>query len=45
MTLRVVEISDGLEGLPGHEPRPEGVAAAGSHSSDVVHVSATTRLG
>ncbi|SFD84191.1 M20/M25/M40 family metallo-hydrolase [Blastococcus tunisiensis] len=45
VTLRVVEVSDGLAGLPGHEPRPAGVDAAGSHSSDVVHVAATTRLG
>jgi hypothetical protein len=43
--LRVIDASDGLEGLPGHEPRPEGVAAAGSHSSDVVFVAATARLG
>jgi hypothetical protein len=43
--LRVVDVSDGLEGLPGHEPRPEGVDAAGSHSSDVVMVAATTPLG
>ena len=43
--LRVVDVSDGLGGLPGHEPRPEGVDAAGSHSSDVVMVAATTPLG
>ena len=45
VTLRVVEVSDGLAGLPGHEPRPDGVDAAGSHSSDVVLVSGTTDLG
>ncbi len=44
-TLRVVEVSDGLTALPGYEPRPDGVDAAGSHSSDVVLVSGTTDLG
>ncbi|TFV66824.1 UNVERIFIED_ORG: M20/M25/M40 family metallo-hydrolase [Bacillus sp. AZ43] len=43
--LRVVETSDGLTGLPGHQPRPDGVDAAGSHSADVVMVAATTTLG
>ncbi|MFD2092284.1 M20/M25/M40 family metallo-hydrolase [Blastococcus deserti] len=43
--LRVVEGSDGLEGLPGFRPRPDGVDTAGSHSADVVLVAATTRLG
>ncbi|MGY1772855.1 M20/M25/M40 family metallo-hydrolase [Blastococcus sp. SYSU D00813] len=45
LTLRTVDGSDGLDGLPGFEPRPEGVDAAGSHSSDLVVVGATTRLG
>lgn len=44
-SLRVVDGSDGLDGLPGFEPRPEGVDAAGSHSSDLVLVAATTELG
>jgi Peptidase family M28 len=43
--LRVVDGSDGLDGLPGFEPRPDGVDAAGTHSSDLVVVSATTPLG
>jgi hypothetical protein len=43
--LRVIDGSGGLEGLPGYEPRPDGVGAAGSHSSDVVFVSGTTPLG
>lgn len=43
--LRVIDVSDGLTGLPGYEPRPDGVAAAGSQSSDVVLVSRTTSLG
>ena len=45
LTLRTVDGSDGLAGLPGAEPRPEGVDAAGSHSSDLVVVGATTALG
>ncbi len=43
--LRVIDGSDGLDDLPGFEPRPEGVDAAGSHSSDLVLVAATTDLG
>ena len=43
--LRVVDGSDGLSGLPGFEPRPDGVDAAGTHGSDLVTVSATTALG
>jgi hypothetical protein len=45
LTLRVVDGSDGLDGLPGFEPRPAGVDAAGTHSSDLVLVGATTDLG
>ena len=44
-TVRVIDGSDGLDGLPGFEPRPEGVDAAGSHSSDLVVVSASVPLG
>jgi hypothetical protein len=43
--LRVIDGTDGLAGLPGFEPRPVGVDAAGTHSSDLVLVSATTSLG
>ena len=43
--LRVIDGTDGLDGLPGFEPRPEGVDAAGSHSSDLVLVAASTALG
>jgi hypothetical protein len=42
--LRVVDGSDGLDGVPGFEPRPAGVDAAGTHGSDLVVVAATTRL-
>ena len=45
LRLRVVDGSDGLSGLPGFEPRPPGVDAARSHSSDLVVVGATTDLG
>lgn len=44
-TLRVIDGTDGLDGLPGFEPRPEGVDAAGSHSSGLVLVAASTDLG
>ena len=43
--LRLIDDSDGLPGLPGHEPRPESVDAAGAHSADLVLVAATTPLG
>jgi hypothetical protein len=43
--LRVTDGSDGLSGLPGYVPRPDGVDVAGTHSSDLVLVSATTPLG
>ena len=43
--LRAIDGSDGLSGLPGYVPRPDGVDAAGTHSSDLVLVSATTSLG
>ena len=43
--LRAIDGSDGLSGLPGFEPRPDDVDAAGTHSSDLVLVAATTSLG
>jgi hypothetical protein len=43
--LRVMDGSDGLSGLPGRQPRPDGVDVAGTHSSDLVLVSQTTPLG
>jgi hypothetical protein len=45
VTLRVVDGSDGLTGLPGYQPRPDGVDAAGTHSSDLVLISQSTSLG
>jgi len=43
--LQIMDGSDGLTGLPGFQPRPDGVEAAGTHSSDLVVVSQTTNLG
>ncbi|MGY1603739.1 M20/M25/M40 family metallo-hydrolase [Geodermatophilus sp. SYSU D00815] len=45
LDLRVMDGSNGLDGLPGFTPRPAGVDAAGSHSSDLVLVAATVPLG
>jgi hypothetical protein len=39
--LRVTDGSDGLDGLPGFEPRPAGVGVDGSHDSDLVLVART----
>jgi hypothetical protein len=43
--VRAIDGSDGLAGLPGYRPRPADVQAAGSHSSDLVLVAHTTRIG
>ena len=45
VTLRAIDGSDGLDGLPGFEPRPEDVDAAGTHSSDLVVVAGHDRAG
>ena len=45
VTLRAIDGSDGLDGLPGFEPRPEDVDAAGTHSSDLVVVAGDDRAG
>jgi hypothetical protein len=39
--LRVTDGSDGLNGLPGFEPRPAGVGVEGSHDSELVLVART----
>jgi hypothetical protein len=41
VTLRVLDGSDGLEGLPGFTPRPVGVGIAGSHTSEMAVVAKT----
>jgi hypothetical protein len=45
VTLRATDGSTGLDGLPGYTPRPAGVMAAGTHSSDLVLVSTSVVLG
>jgi hypothetical protein len=42
--LRLTDGSDGLDGLPGYTPRPPDVGAAGTHTSDLVLVSAPAPL-
>ncbi|HET8661927.1 MAG TPA: M28 family peptidase [Micromonosporaceae bacterium] len=39
--IRVIDGSDGLDGLPGFVPRPAGVGITGSHVSDLVAVART----
>jgi hypothetical protein len=40
-SLRVMDGSDGLSGLPGYRPRPPDVGIAGSHTSELVAVATT----
>ncbi|KQY24784.1 peptidase [Cellulomonas sp. Root485] len=42
--LQVADGSDGLEELPGFEPRPTGVGILGSHTSELVLVGTTVTL-
>ncbi len=42
--IRVMDGSDGLDGLPGFSPRPDGVGIDGSHTSELVVVAATVRV-
>jgi hypothetical protein len=41
LKVRVMDGSDGLDGLPGYTPRPPGVGVRGSHSSELVLVAKT----
>lgn len=41
VVLRVLDGSDGLDGLPGFTPRPTGVGIAGSHTSEMAVVART----
>lgn len=41
VNLRVLDGSDGLDGLPGFTPRPPGVGIAGSHTSEMTAVGRT----
>jgi hypothetical protein len=45
VSMRAVDGSDGLADLPGFEPRPADVDAAGTHSSDLVLVSRSLQAG
>ena len=44
LTIRVMDGSDGLDGLPGFTPRPADVTAEGSHDSELVLVAKTYTL-
>jgi hypothetical protein len=44
-TIRVMDGSDGLDGLPGFVPRPAGIGVKGSHISELVLVAKTYHLG
>lgn len=43
-TIRVMDGSDGLNGLPGFVPRPSGVGVQGSHTSELVLVARTATV-
>jgi len=45
VSVRVMDGSDGLDGLPGFVPRPAGVGIKGSHLSELVVVAKTVKLG
>jgi hypothetical protein len=42
--VRVMDGSDGLDGLPGFTPRPAGVGVEGSHDTELVVVAKTYTL-
>lgn len=42
--IRVMDGSDGLDGLPGFTPRPPGIGVEGSHDSELVLVARTYTL-
>jgi Peptidase family M28 len=44
VSLRVMDGSDGLTGLPGYRPRPPDVGIAGSHTSELVAVATTVPI-
>ncbi|WP_130510552.1 M28 family peptidase [Krasilnikovia cinnamomea] len=44
VTLRVMDGSDGLTGLPGFHPRPGDVGVVGSHTSELVAVARTVTV-
>ena len=42
--IRVMDGTDGLDGLPGFNPRPPGVGVQGSHTSELVVVAKTVTV-
>ena len=42
--IRLMDGTDGLDGLPGFTPRPEGVGIQGSHTSELVVVATTVTV-
>ena len=42
--IRVMDGTDGLDGLPGFTPRPDGVGVQGSHTSELVVVASTVTV-
>jgi hypothetical protein len=42
--IRVMDGTDGLDGLPGFTPRPEGIGIQGSHTSELVVVATTSTV-
>ncbi len=42
--IRVMDGTDGLDGLPGFTPRPDGVGVQGSHTSELVVVATTVTV-
>lgn len=42
--IRLMDGTDGLDGLPGFTPRPEGVGVQGSHTSELVVVAKTVTV-
>jgi hypothetical protein len=41
VSVRVMDGSDGLDSLPGFQPRPPGIGIEGSHDSELVLVAKT----
>jgi hypothetical protein len=42
--IRLMDGTDGLDGLPGFTPRPEGIGIQGSHTSELVVVATTVTV-
>ncbi|MEE3918662.1 hypothetical protein V2I01_09665 [Micromonospora sp. BRA006-A] len=44
VSVRAMDASDGLSGVPGFRERPAGVGVVGSHSSEMLAVARTYPL-